>query len=130
MFGRMLADAAFIGFIPVDDLATARAFYEGTLGLRVVDDTPFALVLDAGGTMLRVTPAPGADARPFTIAGWQVPDIDATVRALAGRGVEFARYDGMAQDDLGIWTTPGGDRVAWFKDPDGNTLSLTAFASR
>jgi catechol 2,3-dioxygenase-like lactoylglutathione lyase family enzyme len=125
----VLADAPFIGFIGVRDLATARAFYEGTLGLRVVDDTPFALVLDAGGTMLRVTPVPELAARPFTIAGWNVPDIGAVVRALAGRGVQFARYDGMTQDDLGIWTTPGGDRVAWFKDPDGNTLSLTMFAA-
>jgi catechol 2,3-dioxygenase-like lactoylglutathione lyase family enzyme len=126
----MLADAGFIGFIAVRNLATARSFYEGTLGLRVVDDTPFALVLDAGGTMLRVTPVPELVTRPFTIAGWQVPDIDAAVRALAGRGVEFTRYDAMAQDDLGVWTTPGGDRVAWFTDPDGNTLSLTAFAGR
>jgi len=130
MFGRMLAEAAFIGFIAVRDLATARAFYEGTLGLRVVDQTPFALVLDAGGTMLRVTPVPGLAARPFTIAGWQVPDIDAAVHVLAGRGVEFTRYDGMTQDELGVWTTPAGDRIAWFTDPDGNTLSLTAFAGR
>jgi len=130
MFGRMLADAAFIGFIPARDLGAARAFYEGTLGLRVADETPFALVIDAGGTMLRVTPVPGLAARPFTVAGWQVPDIGTAVRDLAGRGVQFTRYDGMAQDDLGIWTTPGGDRVAWFSDPDGNTLSLTAFASR
>jgi catechol 2,3-dioxygenase-like lactoylglutathione lyase family enzyme len=125
----VLADASFIGFVPVRDLAVARAFYEGTLGLRVVDDTPFALVLDAGGTMLRVTPVPGLAARPFTVAGWNVPDIGAVVRALAGQGVQFARYDGLTQDDLGIWTTPGGDRVAWFKDPDGNTLSLTTFAA-
>ena len=125
----MLASASFIGFIPARDLAAARAFYEGTLGLRVVGDTPFALVLDAGGTMLRVTAVPEFDARPFTIAGWQVPDIRAAVEALAGKGVQFARYDGMTQDDLGIWTTPGGDRVAWFRDPDGNTLSLTAFAA-
>ena len=125
----MLADAPFIGFIPVRDLPAARAFYEGTLGLRVVDDTPFALVLDAGGTMLRVTPVPGLEARPFTVAGWNVADIAAVVRALAGRGVRFTRYEGMAQDDLGIWTTPGGDRVAWFTDPDGNTLSLTAFTA-
>jgi catechol 2,3-dioxygenase-like lactoylglutathione lyase family enzyme len=130
MFGRMLAGAAFIGFIPARDLVTARAFYEGTLGLRVTEETPFALVIDAGGTMLRVTPVPGLAARPFTVAGWQVPDIETTVRDLAGRGVQFSRYDGMAQDDLGIWTTPGGDRVAWFSDPDGNTLSLTAFAAR
>src|ERR1700735_5585192 len=114
MFGRMLADAAFIGFIPARDLATARAFYEGTLGLRVADDTPFALVLDAGGTMLRVTPVPGQAARPFTIAGGRVAHIEAAVRDLAGRGVQFTRYDGMAQDGLGIWTTPGGHRVAWF----------------
>jgi catechol 2,3-dioxygenase-like lactoylglutathione lyase family enzyme len=126
----VLADASFIGFIPARDLAAARAFYEGTLGLRVVADTPFALVLDAGGTMLRVTPVPGLGPRPFTIAGWNVPDIDAAVRALAGRGVQFARYDGITQDELGVWTTPGGDRVAWFKDPDGNTLSLTAFTER
>jgi catechol 2,3-dioxygenase-like lactoylglutathione lyase family enzyme len=126
----VLADAPFIGFIPVRDLAAARAFYEGTLGLRVVDDTPFALVLDAGGTMLRVTPAPGPAARDFTVAGWNVPDIAAAVRDLARRGVQFARYDGMTQDDLGIWTTPVGDQVAWFQDPDGNTLSLTAFAAR
>ena len=125
----MLADAPFIGFIPVRDLVAARAFYEGTLGLRVVEDTPFALVLDAGGTMLRVTPVPGLAARPFTVAGWNVPDIGAVASALAGRGVQFARYDGLTQDDLGIWTTPGGDRVAWFKDPDGNTLSLTTFAA-
>jgi catechol 2,3-dioxygenase-like lactoylglutathione lyase family enzyme len=125
----VLADASFIGFVPVRDLAVARAFYEGTLGLRVVDDTPFALVLDAGGTMLRVTPVPGLSARPFTVAGWNVPDIGAVVCALAGRGVQFVRYDGLAQDDLGLWTTPGGDQVAWFKDPDGNTLSLTTFAA-
>jgi catechol 2,3-dioxygenase-like lactoylglutathione lyase family enzyme len=126
----MLADAAFIGFIPVRDLAAARDFYAGTLGLRVVDETPFALVLDAGGTMLRVTPVPEpAVVQPFTIAGWRVPGIDAAVRSLTHRGVQFTRYDGMAHDELGIWTTPGGDRIAWFTDPDGNTLSLTEFAA-
>lgn len=118
----------FIGFIAVRDLAEARKFYEGILGLCVVEDAPFALVLDANGTMLRLTPVAGLAAQPFTIAGWQVPDITATVRSLADRGVRFTRYDSMDQDDLGIWTTPGGDRVAWFKDPDGNSLSLTTFA--
>src|ERR1700722_1753490 len=87
--GRLLADAAVVGFIPVRDLATARGFYEETLGLRVVDDAPFALVLDAGGTMLRVTPAPELAARPFTIAGGQVNDIGATDRAPADEGVQF-----------------------------------------
>jgi catechol 2,3-dioxygenase-like lactoylglutathione lyase family enzyme len=125
----MLAEAPFIGFVPVRDLAAARTFYTETLGLRVADENPFALVLDAGGTMLRVTPVGEFTPQPFTIAGWTVPDITAAVRALAERGVAFTRYDGMTQDDLGIWTTPGGDQVAWFTDPDGNTLSLTAFAA-
>lgn len=75
------------------------------------------------------TPVPDHTARPFAVAGWQVPDLGAAVRALSERGVQFTRYDGMAQDDLGIWTAPGGDRIAWFRDPDGNTLSLTAFAA-
>lgn len=126
----MLSRASFVGFVPVRDPSVARAFYEGTLGIHVVEENPAALVLDAGGTMLRVTPVPEFTVQPFTIAGWQVSDIDATVRALAERGVEFSRHDGMGQDELGIWTAPSGDRVAWFKDPDGNTLSLTEFASQ
>jgi catechol 2,3-dioxygenase-like lactoylglutathione lyase family enzyme len=125
----VLADAPFIGFIPVRDQAAARAFYEGTLGLRVVADTEFALVLDAGGTTLRVTPVPGLGARPYTVAGWNVPDIDAVVRDLTERGVQFMRYAALTQDELGVWTAPGGDRVAWFTDPDGNTLSLTTSAT-
>jgi catechol 2,3-dioxygenase-like lactoylglutathione lyase family enzyme len=125
----VLPDAPFVGFIPVRDLATARVFYSAMLGLRVVADTPYALVFDAGGTMLRVTPVPGHSAQSFTVAGWSVPDIGAEVSALARNGVEFTRYDGMMQDDCGVWTSPSGDRVAWFKDPDGNNLSLTEFVS-
>jgi catechol 2,3-dioxygenase-like lactoylglutathione lyase family enzyme len=125
----MLTGASLIGFIPVRDVAVARDFYTVILGLPVTEETPFALVLDAGGTMLRVTPVGELTPQPFTIAGWAVPDIAATVRDLAGRGVAFTRYDGIEQDDQGIWTTPGGDRVAWFTDQDGNTLSLTTFAA-
>jgi catechol 2,3-dioxygenase-like lactoylglutathione lyase family enzyme len=123
----VLGEASFIGFIPVRDPAAARAFYAGTLGLPVVNDSPFALVLDANGTMVRITPVPDLAVQPFTIAGWTVADIDATVRALTDRGVRFSRYDGMDQDELGVWKSPSGARVAWFTDPDGNTLSLTAF---
>ncbi len=125
----MLAEASFVGFVPVSDPERARAFYADLLGLRVIEQSSFALVLDAHGVMLRVTPVPSLSVQPFTIAGWSVPDIDATVRGLTARGVRFTRYDGMAQDELGIWTSPSGDRVAWFADPDGNTLSLTAFVS-
>ena len=123
----MLADTPFIGFIPVRDLAKVRSFYTETLELRIVDETPQALVLDAGGTMLRVTAVGGLTPQQFTIAGWTVPDIAWAVNALADSGVEFARFEGMTQDELGVWTAPGGDRVAWFRDPDGNTLSLTEF---
>jgi len=121
----VLDDARFVGFIPVRDVAAARRFYEGTLGLRVVADTPFALVVDAHGTTVRVTPVPELTAPPFTTAGWSVPDVAAAVRALAARGVECLRVDGLEQDALGVWTAPGGDQVAWFHDPDGNTLSFS-----
>ncbi len=123
----MLTDAPFIGFIAVSDLTAAKGFYAGTLGLRVVEDTPHVLVVESGATMLRINPVAEVAARPFTIAGWQVPDIGAAVRALAGQGVRFTRYDDLGQDDLGVWSAPNGDQVAWFTDPDGNTLSLTAF---
>jgi catechol 2,3-dioxygenase-like lactoylglutathione lyase family enzyme len=125
----VLAGAPFVGFIPVRDAVVARAFYEGTLGLTVVEDTPFALVVDANGTQVRITPVPELVPQPFTIAGWAVADIFPTVRALAERGVQFRNYDGLDQDELGIWTSPSGARVAWFSDPDGNTLSITAFVT-
>jgi catechol 2,3-dioxygenase-like lactoylglutathione lyase family enzyme len=124
----VLAAAPFVGFIPVRDVSAARAFYEGVLGLTVSEESPFALVLDANGTMVRVTPVPDHEPRAFTIAGWDVPDIAATVIELAERGVSFTRYDGMDQDELGVWTSPSGARVAWFADPDRNNLSLTQFA--
>jgi catechol 2,3-dioxygenase-like lactoylglutathione lyase family enzyme len=126
----VLAGAPFIGFIPVRDIFEARGFYTRVLGLRVIEETPFAVVLDANGTMLRLTPVPWLSVQPFTIAGWRVDDITATVRDLETRGVRFTRFDAMDQDELGIWTAPGGDRVAWFTDPNGNTLSLTAFAAK
>jgi catechol 2,3-dioxygenase-like lactoylglutathione lyase family enzyme len=122
----VLAEVPFVGFIPVQDTSEARRFYEATLGLPVVEDAPFALVVDANGTRLRLTPVPELTVQPFTVAGWSVPDITATVRDLVARGVRCTRYDGLEQDELGIWTAPGGDRVAWFKDPDGNTLSLSS----
>jgi catechol 2,3-dioxygenase-like lactoylglutathione lyase family enzyme len=126
----VLEGASFVGFIPVRDPVTARNFYEGILGLKVIEDTPFALVLEGHGTQLRVTPVPEFVVQPFTVAGWNVPDVEAAVRALSARGVEFTRYEGMKQDELGIWTTPSGDRVAWFTDPDRNTLSLTTVATQ
>jgi predicted enzyme related to lactoylglutathione lyase len=123
----MLESSEVIAFAAATDLVRARTFYERTLGLTVTEQNDFACVLDAHGTMLRVTAVPKVSAAGYTVLGWRVADITMTVRELTARGVEFRRYDGMDQDGDGIWTTPGGDRVAWFADPDGNVLSLTQF---
>jgi catechol 2,3-dioxygenase-like lactoylglutathione lyase family enzyme len=124
----MLQAAEVIAFAASADLRQARAFYEQVLGLRVIDQNDFACVFDANGTMLRVTAVAGVARPGYTVLGWRVADIADTVRGLTGRGVAFLRYDGMDQDDNGVWTTPGGDKIAWFADPDGNVLSLTQFA--
>ncbi len=124
----MLSSADVVGFIPSRDLERSRPFYEGVLGLRVVSTDPFALVLDGNGTAVRVVCVQGVEGfrpQPFTILGWHVPDIGTAVEELRGRGVAFRRFPGMDQDDLGVWTSPAGARVAWFEDPDGNVLSLT-----
>jgi catechol 2,3-dioxygenase-like lactoylglutathione lyase family enzyme len=124
----VLGSAALIAFIGTADLARARAFYEGVLGLPVIEDEPgVALAVDARGTMLRVTAVREVAPRPYTVLGWAVPDVAAAVRHLAARGVPARRFDGLEQDDLGIWSAPGGARVAWFADPDGNTLSVAQF---
>ena len=123
----MLTTSDLIAFAPATDLARARSFYETVLGLPVVTENAYACVLDAHGTMLRVTAVPEVAHPGYTVLGWRVTDIGETVADLESRGVEFARYDGVEQDAHGAWTTPNGDRVAWFADPDGNVLSLTEF---
>jgi predicted enzyme related to lactoylglutathione lyase len=122
-----LDTARLVGFIPTTDLVRARSFYADTLGLRVVDESEFACAFDANGTMLRVTPVRKVARARYTVLGWAVDDIDTTVRELNDAGVALVRYRGMDVDHLGIWTAPGGSRVAWFQDPDGNLLSLTQF---
>src|SRR3954469_17476424 len=121
----MLSTSDVIAFAPTTDLARARSFYEVALGLSVVDANAHAVVFDANGTMLRITAVAEVAHPGYTVLGWQVADIRHSVDQLESRGVVFARYDGMEQDAHGVWTTPSGDRVAWFNDPDGNVLSLT-----
>jgi catechol 2,3-dioxygenase-like lactoylglutathione lyase family enzyme len=123
----MLESSGLIAFAATANPAAARAFYEQALGLRVVEQNDFACVFDANGTMLRVTTVAEVIRAGYTVLGWQVADIETAVRGLAAKGITFTRYDGMDQDENGVWTTPGGDKVAWFADPDGNTLSLTQF---
>jgi len=122
----MLGNTPIVAFIPTLDFDKARAFYVDILGLRFVANDGFALVLDANGTMIRVAKVQ-PDFKPaiFTILGWEVTEIEKVVAAMTEKGVVFERYGFFEQDALGIWSAPGGAKVAWFKDPDGNTLSVS-----
>jgi predicted enzyme related to lactoylglutathione lyase len=122
-----LAGAPLMAFVATTDLAASRAFYGRGLGLAMTGESPIACTFDAGGTTLRVNAVETAVVAPYTVLGWTVTDIAATVGDLKARGVDFERFDGVQQDALGIWNSPGGALVAWFKDPDGNVLSLTQF---
>ena len=121
----MLSSMKIMAFVPTKDSEKARAFYEGVLGLRFVKDDGFALVLDANGIMVRVVKLQQFTPAQFTILGWNVSDIEKVVQDLQQKGVHFERYDFFKQDELGIWTAPSGDKVAWFRDPDGNVLSVS-----
>jgi catechol 2,3-dioxygenase-like lactoylglutathione lyase family enzyme len=116
----MLRDHELMPFVACTDLDRAQSFYGETLGLELLGRDQFACQFRG----LRVTLVDEPARAPYTVLGWRVDDVEARVRELAGRGVAFESYDGMDQDQLGIWTSPGGGRIAWFKDPDGNTLSL------
>ena len=121
----MLGTTNIVAFVPVRDFDQARAFYEGVLGLRFVKDDGFALVFDANGIMVRVAKVQAFTPAQFTILGWEVHEIEKVVSRLQERGVVFERFGFFKQDELGIWTAPTGDKVAWFKDPDGNVLSVS-----
>ena len=117
-----------VGFAMTTKPEEAKAFYGEKLGLTFVRDDGFALVFDAHGTMLRIAKAQKFTPAQGTILGWEVHDITAAVKDLASAGVSFERYDFMKPDADGIVTFPTGDKVAWFKDPDGNVLSLSQHA--
>jgi len=122
----VLGNAPLVAFIATTDAARARAFYEDVLDLRFIADDGFALVFDANGTTLRVARVEALTPHPFTSLGWDVDDIAGVMRSLAAKGVTFERYGLPGQDETGAWTPPGTTtKVAWFKDPDGNLLSLT-----
>ena len=124
----MLGSADLIAFVPTRDPKKARKFYAETLGLEFISEDPFALVFNARGTTLRianVSQVKEFKPAPFTIVGWQVTNVSDTLGDLARKGVRFERFPGTDQDAQGIWQSPGGAKVAWFKDPDGNILSIT-----
>jgi catechol 2,3-dioxygenase-like lactoylglutathione lyase family enzyme len=120
----MLGATDIVAFVPTRDFEKAKAFYEGVLGLRFVNDDGFALVFDANGVMVRVAKVPEFKPAHFTILGWQVSRIEKVVQDLKKKG-HFEIFGFFKQDEQGIWIAPTGDKVAWFKDPDGNTLSVS-----
>ncbi|HET6153003.1 MAG TPA: VOC family protein [Marmoricola sp.] len=115
-----------VSFVGVSDLDAAEAFYGGVLGLSLSDARPYSLLSDTGAAQLRITLVEDVRAAPYTVLGWVVADLEGEIDRLLGAGVAFNRYDGLDQDERGIWTSPSGARIAWFLDPDGNNLSLQA----
>ena len=121
----MLASGKMVGFIATKDYDKARAFYEGKLGCEYVSLDQYALVVRIGGHMIRIVKLPNFTPLQGTTLGWAVEDIVSVARWLRDRGVELEKYPFVQDRDLGIWTAPSGDRVAWFKDPDGSILSIS-----
>lgn len=121
----MLNSSKIVGFVGTIKPTEAKRFYQGKLGLQLVEESPFALVFACSDTTVRVQKVEKLATPPYTSLGWEVENIAATVQKLTMKGVVFKQFKGLSQDDTGIWVTPDGSRIAWFHDPDGNTLSLT-----
>ena len=121
----MLASSKIIGFVPTKDSVKARGFYEGILQFQFVSDDMFALVMRAGETMLRIGKVQDFTPVPYTVLGWEVSNIEEVAKWLQKRGVTLEKFPFVQDKELGIWTTPNGDKVAWFRDPDGNVLSVS-----
>ena len=124
----MLSFTKIMAFVPTKDARQARTFYEEVLGMGFVSADQFALVLDAKGITVRVAVVQEFQPQPFTIVGWEVADIKKEVAGLQAKGIRFEKYGMKGQDEQGVWSSPSGAKVAWFKDPDGNVLSLTQFS--
>jgi catechol 2,3-dioxygenase-like lactoylglutathione lyase family enzyme len=124
----MLQAARLVAFVPVSDLGRAQAFYVGKLGLELHHADDYGCMLSSDGTTVRLALVAGYEPPPFTVLGWEVDALEDAVGALTEAGITLRRYEGMEQDEAGIWKAPSGDRVAWFPDSEGNTLSLTQTA--
>lgn len=114
-----------ISFIATVNPDESRYFYETVLSLQCLSDDPFALVFDLGGTILRIQKVEAIPEVNYTVLGWEVNNIRKCVAELSGKGVKFEHFSQLPQDELGVWSAPGGASIAWFRDPDGNTLSLS-----
>jgi len=123
----MLSEPKITAFIPTTQAERSKRFYADVLGLQIISEDEFAIEFESDGALLRITIVAEFRPQPFTVLGFKIVDIDAKVKSLSDKGVEFEKYDHFDQSDLGIWTSPSKAKVAWFKDPDGNLLSLTEY---
>ena len=114
-----------VTFLLTQNPDAATRFYRDTLGLTYLHDDGYALVFDMNGVMLRISKVPKFTPAQHTVLGWESGDITRDLAELVAKGVTFERYPNMGQDEQGICTFPGGGKVAWFKDPDGNVLSIS-----
>lgn len=121
----MLSDKKLKAFVPTIKPEEAKSFYQGTLGLKLLSQDKYALEFEVNATLLRIITVPELKPQAFTVLGWNVGDIASTIRSLNDKNVFCEKYEFLEQDDSGIWISPNGSKVAWFKDPDGNILSLT-----
>jgi catechol 2,3-dioxygenase-like lactoylglutathione lyase family enzyme len=121
----MLSDKQLKAFIPTTKPNESKLFYKDILGLKLMSEDEYAFEFNANGTPLRVTIVPSLTPHPFTVLGWNVNDISSIIKSLNNKNIFCEKFEFLEQDDLGIWTSPGGSKVAWFKDPDGNLLSIT-----
>ena len=123
----MLEDKKLKAFIPTIEPDKARNFYMNVLGLKLVSEDHYGMEFYTNGALLRVTTVNKLTPQPFTVLGWDVEDLPTMIATLVKSGINFEKYNYIEQDNYGIWTAPGGVKVAWFKDTDGNLLSLTEY---
>lgn len=125
----MLTEPKVTAFLPTVKPEKAKQFYQNILGLNLLSEDNYALEFEGNGTMLRITVVPELNPHPFAVLGFKIENIVSQVQMLTNKGVTFERYSSLEQDDLGVWTSPSKAKIAWFKDPDGNLISLTQYAT-
>lgn len=125
----MLNSSQLIAYIPTVRPEQSKNFFKDKLGLKLVEEDEFALVFDSNGVRLRIAKVEAFTPTRFTVLGWSVENIEQSITEFEENEVELEWFEGLDQDERGIFTFPDGDQVAWFKDPDGNILSITQFSS-
>lgn len=120
----MLSQSTIIAVIAVQDIVTAREFYEDILGLELIDESPEGILYKSGDGRLLLYESPNGGQNPATSAAWVVDDVEACVDELKDKGISFEHYDDMPVEWQGDLAVSGDMKSAWFKDPDGNILSV------